>query len=122
MIRDIDHIQLAMPRGQEEAARAFYSALLGLQEIEKPDNLKTRGGVWFTLGQRQLHLGVEDGFAPARKAHPALLVDDLQELQTLLSTHGYPIMTDEQLPGYQRFYSNDPFGNRIEFLKKIAAD
>ena len=119
MLQDIDHIQLAMPKGEEPAARAFYGSLLGMKEIAKPENLQARGGVWFTLGDRQVHLGIESDFHAAKKAHPAFLVDDLDTLRTTLSTAGYPIIDDEPLPGHKRFYSRDPFGNRLEFLKRL---
>jgi len=118
VLRDIDHVLLAMPRGREEAAREFYGRLLEMNEIEKPEELRRLGGVWFTLGERQVHLGVEDEFRPARKAHPAFLVRDLKALEARLRTAGYSVIADEFLPGYERFYSFDPFGNRLEFLCK----
>ena len=119
MLKDIDHIQLAMPKGQERAAIAFYGGLLGLQEIEKPESLRGRGGVWFAIGSRQVHLGVQEDFRPATKAHPAFLVDDLARLRDALRAQGFPTLPDEPLPGYERFFSRDPFGNRLEFLKKL---
>lgn len=119
MLSDIDHVLLAMPKGEEDAARAFYGNLLGLKEIEKPPNLRTRGGLWFELGARQLHLGVEANFAPAKKAHPAFLVHDLDLLKKRLATAGFSISYDEPLRGYDRFFSNDPFGNRLEFLRPL---
>ncbi len=119
MLNDIDHMLLAMPRGEEDVARSFYGNLLGLNEIEKPPNLRARGGVWFTLGTKQLHLGVEPNFTPAKKAHPAFLVDDLDHLKEKLVAAGFPIIDDEPLHGYDRFYSNDPFGNRLEFLRPL---
>lgn len=120
MLNDIDHVLLAMPSGEEDAARAFYANLLGLKEIEKPPNLRARGGVWFMLGPRQLHLGVESNFTPAKKAHPAFRAHDLDLLKEKLVTAGYPIFYDEPLDGYDRFFSNDPFGNRLEFLKPLG--
>ena len=117
MLDDIDHVLLAMPKGEEDAARAFYGNLLGLDEIEKPPNLRARGGVWFVLGTKQLHLGVESNFTPAKKAHPAFRVHDLAHLRDKLIAAGFPVFNDEPLPGYDRFFSNDPFGNRLEFLK-----
>jgi catechol 2,3-dioxygenase-like lactoylglutathione lyase family enzyme len=119
MLKDIDHVLLAMPRGEEDAARAFYGNLLGLNEIEKPLNLRARGGVWFELGTKQLHLGVESNFTPAKKAHPAFRVDDLDFLKEKLVTAGFPITYDEPLYGYDRFFSHDPFGNRLEFLRPL---
>ena len=120
MLKDIDHVQLAMPEGREDAARAFYGAVLGLPEIAKPPNLRSRGGVWFDLGHRQVHLGVQADFRPATKAHPAFLTDDLEGLRTRLHSQGFPIIEDEPLPGFDRFYSTDPFGNRLEFLSPKA--
>ena len=115
----LDHIQLAMPEGREEAARGFYGALLGLTEVEKPDNLKTRGGCWFEKGAIKVHLGVENGFRPARKAHPAFLVADLPGLVSRLEQAGIAARRDEPLPGYTRVYVDDPFGNRIELMEKV---
>jgi len=115
----IDHIQLAMPEGQEEAARRFYGGLLGLGEVEKPDNLKARGGCWFEKGGIKVHLGVEKDFRPARKAHPAFLVADLPGLVARLERAGVATRQDEPLSGYIRAYIDDPFGNRIELTEKI---
>ena len=116
-ILDLDHVQLAMPKGKEEEARRFYGAVLGLPELAKPANLARRGGVWFQLGSRQLHLGIEDPFTPAKKAHPAFRVQDLGALKARLAEHGCATREDEPLPGYDRFYADDPFGNRLEFLE-----
>lgn len=116
----LDHVQLAMPRGEEERARTFYRDVLGLAEVPKPPNLAARGGVWFQGGGLQLHLGVEDDFRPARKAHPALLVEGLEELAAVCEASGYEITYDEQLPGYYRAYVADPFGNRIELMEPSA--
>ena len=118
-IVDLDHVQIAMPRGAEALARQFYGALLGLAEIAKPENLARRGGVWFALGDRQLHLGVEEPFQPARKAHPAFRVEDLDSLRDRLRAAGHEPIEDEPLPGYRRFYLADPFGNRLEFLESL---
>lgn len=115
----LDHIQLAMPQGQEEAARHFYGRLLGLAEMEKPDNLKKRGGCWFEKGGIKVHLGVEQDFRPARKAHPAFLVEDLAALVARLEQAGVTARRDEPLPGYDRVYVDDPFGNRIELMEKL---
>jgi catechol 2,3-dioxygenase-like lactoylglutathione lyase family enzyme len=120
-ILGLDHVQLAMPRGGEDEARCFYSGVLGLTELEKPPNLAKRGGVWFALGEQQLHLGIEDEFRPARKAHPAILVDGLDELRERLLARGFAPIDDEPLVGHRRFYVDDPFGNRLEFLERIAS-
>ena len=114
----LDHIQLAMPQGGEAAARRFYGGHLGLAEAEKPDNLKKRGGCWFERGTIKIHLGVEADFRPARKAHPAFLVTDLAGLVERLAEDGVIARQDEPLPGYDRVYVDDPFGNRIELMEK----
>ena len=120
-VEGLDHVQLACPPGGEDEARRFYGELLGLTEIEKPPALAARGGVWFECGaSQQLHLGVEQGFSPARKAHPALLVADVASLEALAER--LPAVTwDEELPGHRRFYSEDPFGNRLELLTRTGA-
>ncbi len=117
----LDHVQIAAPPGCEAAARRFFGELLGLPEIEKPEPLRARGGAWFALGDRQLHVGVEADFEPARKAHLALRLEaaELDRLAERLGVAGAPIAWDESRPGERRFYSQDPWGNRIEFL---AAD
>jgi catechol 2,3-dioxygenase-like lactoylglutathione lyase family enzyme len=114
----LDHIQLAMPEGGEDAARRFYRGLLGLREVEKPDNLKKRGGCWFKSGTIKLHLGVEADFRPARKAHPAFLVRDLPSLVAKLAKASVTARRDEPFEGYDRVYVDDPFGNRIELMEK----
>ena len=116
----LDHLQLAMPKGREADARAFYGGILGLPEIEKPANLAVRGGVWFELGTQQLHLGVEGDFRPAKKAHPALLVRDLARLRARLEQNGFEPYEDEPLAGYARCYVADPFGNRLELMEKVT--
>ncbi|MCX5513263.1 glyoxalase [Kaistia algarum] len=113
----LDHVQIAMPCGREAEARAFYGAVLGLAEIAKPEELARRGGVWFEVGDRQLHLGVEADFRPARKAHPAFRVADLDAIRASLTSAGYQLIEDDALPGYDRCYVSDPFGNRLEFLE-----
>ena len=118
MIRALHHVQLAMPRGKEDEARAFYVGVLGFTEIPKPPNLASRGGLWLTSGAADVHLGVEDDFRPAKKAHPALLVDDLAELRRTCEEAGAIVTTDEPLAGFDRAYVADPFGNRIELLQK----
>ena len=115
---ELDHVQIAAPPGCEPAARRFFGGLLGLEELPKPEPLRARGGVWFGLGERQLHVGVEPDFAPARKAHLALRVApaELDGLAARLAEEGFPVVWDEDLPGARRFYSADPWGSRIEFL------
>lgn len=112
----LHHAQLAMPPGNEAEAEAFYTGILGIPRVEKPTHLQARGGCWFETGETRIHLGVEHGFAPARKAHPALLVEDLEEMRRRLEDAGVEVVIDQPLPGYDRFYADDPFGNRIEFL------
>jgi len=114
----LDHVQLAMPEGGEHEARLFYAGLLGLAEVPKPANLAARGGCWFERGAIKVHLGVEKDFAPARKAHPAFLVDDLASFVAMLATNGVASRSDEPLQGYDRVYVSDPFGNRIELMEK----
>ncbi|WP_211325651.1 VOC family protein [Roseimicrobium gellanilyticum] len=118
-IHGLDHVQLAMPAGEEDAARSFYSGVLGLREVPKPANLAKRGGVWFEGGALRLHLGVEKEFLPARKAHPALLVKSLPALKAHLAAAGINVVIDEPLEGYERIYVADPFGNRIELLEPV---
>lgn len=108
-----------MPRGAEAQARAYYGELLGLTEIDKPPVLAARGGAWFRAGGLELHLGVEDPFAPARKAHPGILVDDLESLVECLRAAGETVQPDTDFPGMRRFYTADPFGNRLEFLQSL---
>ena len=115
----LHHVQLAMPAGQEDVARAFYRGVLGLIEEHKPAHLLARGGVWFRGGALQLHLGVEPDFRAARKAHPAILVRGLAELGARCLAAGFPPVEDEPLEGFNRFYVFDPFGNRIEVLEAI---
>jgi len=116
----IDHVQLAMPLGQEDRAREFYVGLLGIPEVAKPPILASRGGVWFENEGVKVHLGVEANFAPARKAHPALLVHGLGELVQRLRAAGLEVIDDELLPGYDRVYVADPFGNRLELLEALT--
>jgi catechol 2,3-dioxygenase-like lactoylglutathione lyase family enzyme len=115
----IDHVQLAMPAREEDRARAFYTGVLGLAETPKLAELATRGGVWFEDGAVKIHLGVELDFRPARKAHPALLVDDLSALIQRCQQAGYTVDTSQPpLAGYQRAHVFDPFGNRIELMER----
>ena len=115
----IDHVQLAMPEGAEDEARRFYFGLLGIPEVQKPAALAQRGGAWFHLGQVKIHLGVERDFRPALKAHPALLVRDLPALARHLREAGVPVVEDDALPGYDRVYVSDPFGNRLELMEEL---
>lgn len=117
MLVGLHHVLIAAPPGCEEEARAFYGGLLGLPEIPKPAGLRERGGVWFRCGQQEIHVGVEADFRPARKAHPAFLVQDLDGLRQRLVNRGIPVTDDVPLPGYRRFHARDPFGNRLEFLQ-----
>lgn len=122
MIGTLDHVQVAMPAGREAEARAFYAGLLGLEEIEKPSALAGRGGAWFALPDgRQLHLGVEDPFRPSRKAHPAFVAHALDEVAGRISGSGLPVRWDDGLAPRRRFYGEDPFGNRLEFLEPEAS-
>ena len=117
----IDHVQLAMPGGGEQSARGFYGDILGLTEIPKPPNLAVRGGAWFQCGPLQLHLGVETDFRPAKKAHPALLVKDLEALLEALLSAGFEVKYDsETVEGFNRAFTSDPFGNRIELVEAHA--
>jgi catechol 2,3-dioxygenase-like lactoylglutathione lyase family enzyme len=118
-ILGFDHVQLAMPQGGEEKARAFYVRLLGLVELPKPAELAERGGAWFQCGTLQLHLGVEQEFRPAHKAHPALRVEQLEELVAALRNAGFEAVDDTSVPEIRRAFTADPFGNRIEL---VAAD
>ena len=112
----IDHVQLAMPKGEEEKARDFYCGILGMTEIAKPEALAKRGGAWFSLGDVQIHLGVEEDFRPAKKAHVALRLTGSDALRSKLTAAKLPIKDDDAIPGTKRFYTEDCFGNRIEFI------
>lgn len=119
-VRRLDHVLLAMPAGREGEARQFYQGILGIPEAAKPAGLAARGGCWFEDGELKIHLGVEKNFVPARKAHPAFIVDDLAGLEAALKAGGYPVAYDEPLEGYDRLFVNDPFGNRIELMQVKA--
>ncbi len=114
----LDHIQLAIPEGAEEACRAFWSGLLGFEELEKPVNLRHRGGCRFARDGVEVHLGVETPFAAARKAHPAFGVYGLDDLADAMAKAGQPVRWDESIMNRRRFFTTDPVGNRIEFLEK----
>jgi catechol 2,3-dioxygenase-like lactoylglutathione lyase family enzyme len=117
----IHHVQLACPPGREPALREFYAGVLGLDELPKPPSLAARGGCWFRGYGMELHLGVEEDFRPARKAHPGLLVAGLDAWADRLREAGYPVLFDDEFPGMRRFYTQDPNGNRLEFLEPIPA-
>lgn len=113
----IDHVQLAAPAGCEEKARWFFGEVLGMQELSKPPELAKRGGCWFQCGRQQLHIGVEKEFTPAKKAHPAFAVRDIEELKRALSEHGISFRDDEANPAVKRIFVEDPWGNRLEFVQ-----
>lgn len=115
----IDHVQIAIPIGGEAQARAFFGAMLGLEELPKPEHIAGRGGCWFAAGEHQIHLGVEADFRPAKKAHIALRTGDMAELRARFEAAGYATFDDVPIAGSRRFFSTDPFGNRIEFLEAI---
>ena len=122
MITGYDHVQIAIPAGGEELARAFYRGILGMTEQRKPPALAVRGGCWFVAGVAVLHLGVEDPFVPAGKAHPAFLVTDLDGLSLTLADAGATLSwSSGEIPGVRRFHTTDPFGNRLEF-QAVRAD
>ncbi|MFF3565669.1 VOC family protein [Streptomyces sp. NPDC002574] len=121
MIAALDHVQLAAPPGSEERLRAYYAGVLGMTEVAKPPVLAARGGCWFTSGAAQIHIGVEEDFRPARKAHPGLRVRGIRAYAETLESRGATVVWDHDLPGHQRFYSEDPFGNRLEFLEPEGA-
>jgi catechol 2,3-dioxygenase-like lactoylglutathione lyase family enzyme len=115
----LDHVQLAIPAGGEDRARAFYAGLLGMTEVPKPANFSP-SGCWFTGGTMSLHIGIDPDFRPATKAHPALLVDDLDALRARLAAAGYAASDDKPVEGYRRFFTADPFGNRIELMERVT--
>jgi catechol 2,3-dioxygenase-like lactoylglutathione lyase family enzyme len=119
VIIGIDHVQVAMPAGREEDARAFYAGLLGVPEVAKPAHLAKRGGVWFESERIKIHLGVDRDFHPATKAHPALLVSGLRELVGRLRAAG-AVVVEEEMEGYDRVYVSDPFGNRLELMEPLT--
>ncbi|MQY04026.1 VOC family protein [Actinomadura macrotermitis] len=117
MLTGLHHVQLAAPPGSEPALRAFYGGVLGLTEIPKPPALAARGGAWFRGPGLELHLGIEPDFRPARKAHPGLLVHDLDALAARLKEAGHQVRPDDLFLGHRRCYADDPVGNRLEFLQ-----
>jgi catechol 2,3-dioxygenase-like lactoylglutathione lyase family enzyme len=119
VITGLDHVQVAMPPGAEQEARGFYGSLLGLPELPKPDGVADTGGAWFECGAQQVHVGVQEPFLAARKAHPALAVADAGALDVLadrLTSAGSPVRWDERIEGVRRFFTEDPWGNRLELL------
>ena len=112
------HVQLGMPPGRETEAEGFYTGVLGFTRLEKPSHLASRGGCWFRSGEVELHLGVEQGFVASEKAHPALRIRGLPSVREALESAGWPILEDTQLDGHDRWYSLDPFGNRLEFIEE----
>lgn len=120
VFQSIDHVQLAAPKGSESRARTFYGEILGFTEVEKPELLKKRGGVWFAFGSYQIHIGIEEPFAPAKKAHPAFQIKNLDALKAHLSKSDVSFVVDIDLPGADRIYVHDPFGNRIEILEWVS--
>ena len=113
----IDHVQMAMPKGSEDRARGFYGEVLGMKEIPKPQALAGRGGCWFAAGAAQVHLGVEEDFRPAKKAHAALVVEGLNEILERCRAAGLPTKPDGKLDGRRRVHVYDPFGNRLELME-----
>ncbi len=112
----IDHIQIAAPPGSEDLAREFYGELLAMEEIPKPTNLKARGGCWFRCGSQEVHIGIQQDFFAAKKAHPGFTVNGLLKLKLQLQQAGFIIEEEQPIEGRSRFFTHDPFGNRIEFL------
>jgi catechol 2,3-dioxygenase-like lactoylglutathione lyase family enzyme len=118
----LDHVQLAMPPGREAEAERFYTGALGLQRVPKPPALAVRGGCWFQRGAVQIHLGVEEGFRPAKKAHPALVVAGYDALLQRLQAAGVVPRPSDELPGVRRCHIDDPFGNRLELIEAEGPD
>jgi predicted enzyme related to lactoylglutathione lyase len=116
-VRGVDHIQLAIPAGGEVDAERFWCGVLGFRRLPKPAPLAARGGAWFAAGDVQVHVGVEDPHVPARKAHPAFVVDDLDAVAARLAAAGHPVRWSDEIPETRRFHTDDPFGNRIELIE-----
>jgi catechol 2,3-dioxygenase-like lactoylglutathione lyase family enzyme len=117
-VKRLDHVQICIPFGAEDEARAFYTDLLGFTEIEKPDSLKANGGLWYQVGDIELHIGVEDRDGYNSKSHPAFEVENIDEVRRYLEENGVPTKDEKPIPGVKRFSFRDPFHNRIEFLSK----
>jgi len=111
----LHHVQVSGPSGCEAAMRDFYVGVLGMTEIDKPERLRARGGAWFRAGSAEIHVGIEEGFVRARKAHPGIAVDDVDALARAVEQAGAPVTWDENVPGLRRFHTADPVGNRLEF-------
>jgi catechol 2,3-dioxygenase-like lactoylglutathione lyase family enzyme len=122
VVDSVHHVPLAMPRGEQAAARAFFVDVLGMTEIDKPAVLAARGGVWFGAGGVERHLDVEDDVRPAGKAHPGIVVNDLTALVEHRAGAGHNMHGDRNFPGFRRAYAHDPFGNRLEFLEPSPID
>jgi catechol 2,3-dioxygenase-like lactoylglutathione lyase family enzyme len=121
--RRLDHVQVCVPPGAEASAREFYGGVLGLEEVEKPEALKGRGGMWYEIADVQLHVGVEDeAGGPSPKRHPAFEVERLEEVRAHLRASGVRLREEPEVPGVRRFSFFDPFGNRFELLEKTKAD
>jgi catechol 2,3-dioxygenase-like lactoylglutathione lyase family enzyme len=118
-ILGLDHVQVAIPPDSDDTARAFYSGVLGLEEIPKPEPLRATGALWLRVGSAELHLGIQPDFHPARKAHPAIRVADVDGMAARCAAAGYAVDWDDRYPGVRRFYVHDPFGNRIEILQPL---
>ncbi len=116
-LRGLHHVQLAAPAGSEARLRRFYGEVLGMTEVPKPAALAARGGAWFRSGSLELHLGIEDDFRAARKAHPGLLVEGLDDVVARLAENGIEVEWDDNFPGFRRCYVADPHGNRLELLE-----
>ncbi|MEM9794944.1 MAG: glyoxalase [Pseudomonadota bacterium] len=114
----LDRVQLAIPKGHEARQRDFWLGLLDFKEEPKPEALQRRGGLWLRCGTVRVHLGIEEDHRAARKAHPAFALAALDTLAARLSDAGRPVIWDESIPGLRRFYTDDPSGNRIEFLEE----
>ncbi|MGN6303061.1 MAG: VOC family protein [Angustibacter sp.] len=114
LVTGLHHVQVSCPTGSEDVLRGFYRDVLGMSEVPKPSVLAARGGVWFRSGTCEIHCGVEEGFAPARKAHPGIAVSDVDALAERVAAAGRPVRWDDAIPGVRRFHTEDPVGNRIE--------
>lgn len=112
----LDHLQLAIPKGAEEECRGFWVGILDFRELTKPEALQARGGLWLRNDHTEIHLGVEPGFRPAKKAHPAFLVEDIDLIARKLTIADFPVNWDDNIAGRRRFFTDDPVGNRIEFI------
>jgi catechol 2,3-dioxygenase-like lactoylglutathione lyase family enzyme len=111
----LHHVQVSGPAGCEDAMRAFYVGVLGMVEIDKPERLRARGGAWFRAGSAEIHVGIEEPFMAARKAHPGITVGDVDDLARSVEGSGAPVAWDDNIPGLRRFHTSDPVGNRLEF-------